>query len=156
MKNKKIQSVRAWGVGLLFLVLMMIASCQEDGLPEGELKCPVEAVEGQEDDVVGKWKLVERRTISLFSGEIEVKDYSCDNVLYCFKPDGVLQINDNVGGWGYETGVYNYELIPPAENEDHIKLRIGDLKWPFKIGESEMTLNMAHVDGPISLFLRIE
>jgi hypothetical protein len=141
---------------LLSLSLILFGACQEDALPQSELNCHVEAVEGSEGDVVGKWKMVKRETIRLVSGEIEVRDYSCDNIIYYFRADGVLEINNNVGGWRYETGIYSYELIPSAENEDQINLHIGDFKWPFKIGKSEMTLNMSHVDGPIFLFLRIE
>ncbi|MCE7054021.1 hypothetical protein LZF95_04970 [Algoriphagus sp. AGSA1] len=140
------------------LSILPLAGCTESESPDEVLGCQVETVAGPEDDVTGKWKLIRQNTFRLYNGDIEVKDYSCDNIVYHFNPNGVVKIDNDVEGGGrHVTGEYVFELIRHAfDGKDYYVLKIGTLNWPCRIKESHMTLNMAHVDGPTLYFSRIE
>lgn len=144
---------------LMFLSLILIGACQEDALPQGELKCPLEAVDGQEDDVVGKWKMVWRREIN-FSTGIDTTDYSCNNIIYHFKPDGILEVISDVEEAGHSKGEYNYELIWDPYNSGATTFRgikIGDFeRWACSIKTTNMTSDTSPLDGPTLHFVRIE
>ncbi|AFL84111.1 hypothetical protein Belba_1502 [Belliella baltica DSM 15883] len=156
MKNKKIQSVRAWGVGLLFLVLMMIASCQEDAAPDDELRCQVEAIDGSEDDVVGKWKYVLRKNFRMIDGTMEITDLSCEEITLHFKSEGMVEVNNQSQIWFFESGdKLPFELLP-ADTGTGFSLKIGSSTRPASISKSKMIWNSMPLDGGISEFIRIE
>ena len=133
------------------------ASCTGDEVePEMGRACPVEAVEGPEDELVGKWKMVwMRRGFS-----IETVDHSCDNVIYHFRPDGILEVDSDVEGIGYDVGDYNYELIWDPYNSGATTFRgvkIDDfLRWACFIEITTMILDIRPLDGPEMHFIRIE
>lgn len=138
------------------LSILLLAGCTESENPDDVLSCQVETVAGPEDDVIGKWKMIRQKTFKLYNGDIEVKDYSCDNIVYHFNPNGVVKINNDAEGEEHVTGEYIFELIPPVfDGKDYYILKIGTLNWHCRIKESYMTLNMAHVDGPTLYFARI-
>ncbi|SIS50540.1 hypothetical protein [Belliella pelovolcani] len=154
MKNKKIQSVRAWGVGLLFLVLIMMASCQEDAAPDDELRCQVEAIDGSEDEVVGKWKLIKAE---ILFGNPRNEDYSCDNIIYHYRNDGILRITNNTSDISHGSGEYPYEFIPASLSENGYPiLKRANSIWPCHIEKNNMTIYLMALDGPILHFLRTE
>jgi len=157
MKNLRCISNRGWHFGLVFFGITLMASCQEVEIPEGKLRCQVEAVAGEEDDVVGKWKLVQERRFKMINGEIQLIDYSCNNIIYRFNLTGILEITNDVGRDGHVPGEYVFELISPSLGEiNYHILKIGTLSWPCMIEKRNMTLNLAHVDGPTLYFVRIE
>lgn len=141
---------------LIISSLIFLGACQEDERPEIELNCHVEGIIGSEDDVVGKWKLVKEKKISIVHPEIEVRDYSCDNIYYHFKQEGKLEIQNNVEGGFYESGTYDYEFIPPADNETQFILELENYQWRVAIEGRIMTFNMALVDEPLKYFIRME
>ena len=58
------------------------------------MACPVVAVSGADDDVVGKWQLVKVHTVFRAEGE-GIADHSCDNTVYHFQKDGILTISSD-------------------------------------------------------------
>ncbi len=128
----------------------------DEGEPELGRACPVEAVEGPEDEIVGKWKMV----WELGSFLVDSVDHSCDNIIYHFRPDGVLEIdrglNEDVDFQREE----NYELIISFDDETETTvtvLTIGDFRrWACTINRTKMELSRAPLDGPIRHFIRIE
>lgn len=141
---------------LMFLSMILFGACQEDALPQGELICPVEAVDGPEDSVVGKWKMIwERPGFSL-----DTIDYSCNSIIYHFKPDGILEVLSDVEEAGHSDGEYNYKLIWDPYNSGANTLRgikIGEhSRWAILIGTTKMTMDITPLDGPMRQFIRIE
>lgn len=135
----------------VYLILLVFcctaASCTGDEVePEMGQTCPVEAVEGPADDIVGKWKMVwMRRGFS-----IETVDHSCNNIIYHFRPDGILEVNSDVEeAGGYAFGEYDYELILDPYNMGATSgVKIGDfLRWACFIEITTMILDIRPLDG---------
>lgn len=139
----------------MVLFLPLLGGCQESEDPYGELRCQVVAVDGLEDDVVGKWKMVRRETVFF---NPETTDHSCDNVIYHFRKDGILEVSSNIGGVEHTSGngEYAFELIPSNQHENKFVLKIGHLNWSCDIEGNKMVLSRVSTDGPILNFLRIE
>lgn len=156
MKNEGLKKEKRYLFLLIISSLIFLGACQEDERPEIELNCLVEGLLGPEDDVVGKWKLVKERKISIVHPEIEVRDYSCDNIYYHFKQEGKLEIQNNVEGGLYGSGTYDYEFIPPADSETQFILELENYQWRVAIEGRIMTFNMALVDEPVKYFIRME
>lgn len=156
MKTGEMKKDKWCLVLLLITSLILLGACQEDESPVVELNCHVEGILGPDDDVAGKWKLVKESIISIVHQEIEVRDYSCENIYYHFKQDGKLEIqNDGEGGF-YESGNYDYEFILPSENESHFILELENFQWRVEIVGKVMTFKMANLDEPIKYFIRME
>jgi len=160
MKNNRIKSERWWYFGLVLISIFMNVGCQEVDTPEGELRCQVEAVAGEEDVVVGKWKMIKKTEFNFTTGS-HTTDHSCDNIIYYFREDGHVKVESDVEGIPYNTGdnVFPYELkfsLIHETMEDYTTLRIGNIRWPCKIEKRNMTLNLAYVDGPTLNFVRIQ
>lgn len=154
---KSMDMIRMVVYGSLVLCFCAFVGCaEEDAEPELGRACPVDAVEGSEDGIVGKWKMVwMRRGFS-----IDTVDFSCDNVIYHFRPDGILEVSSDVEGIGYVAGDYNYELIWDPYNSGATTFRgvkIDDfLRWACYIETTTMTLDITPLDGPMKHFIRIE
>jgi len=152
MKNNRIKSERWWYFGMVLISISMNAACQDVDTPEGELRCQVEGVAGEEDDVVGKWRLIwERKGFSL-----DTVDYSCNNIIYHFKPEGKLEVSNN----SHVEGEYNYEFIWDPFNSGAATftgIKIGDYqRWACMIDKTNMTLDLTPLDGPLKFFIRVE
>lgn len=108
-----------------------------------------------EIDIVGKWKLIEGETVF---NEHQVFDYSDDNIIYQFHPDGTLTIKSDIEGHiGHGNGEYSYMLStsPLYKNADEpFTLTIGTLHHACSIAEESMILNDSPLDGPILHFIR--
>ncbi len=141
-------------VGMV-LFLPLLGGCQERENPDGELRCHVDAVIGPEDDVVGKWKLVWERGAFLNRDTV---DYSCNNVIFQFRPDGILEVSGDVEEDGPPVGDYNYELTlsPLYEHMGGYTLKIANTSWVCYIETKSMTLDIRPLDGPVRYFIRIE
>lgn len=142
---------------IFFLSLLTASGCTGDeGEPELGKACPVDAVEGQENEIVGKWKMVWQRPG--FSNDYT--DYSCNNTMYHFKPDGILEVSNDVEGVGYSTGDYSYEFVSDPYNSGVADVRglkiSGSLPWGYQIEATTMMLDLSFLDGPLKYFIRIE
>ncbi|MCL6260907.1 hypothetical protein M3O96_17520 [Aquiflexum sp. TKW24L] len=139
----------------MVLLFPFFGGCQEREDPDGELKCQVDAVTGPEDDVVGKWKMVWERGAFFNRDTI---DYSCNNIIYHFRPDGFLEVRSDVEEAGLPQGDYNYELTmsPLYEHMGGYTLRISNTSWICYIKKTSMTLDIRPLDGPVTHFIRKE
>ncbi len=136
---------------------LILAGCGEDNNPEN-LRCRVRAVAGPEDDVVGKWKLVRVRQ-AYFTREPEVTDYSCDDIVYHFRSDGSLVVNNSVTEAAHHAGDYNYEFIwdPFDSGASSFRgLKIAHNRWGCSVETTMMTLDASPTDGPKMEFIRID
>jgi hypothetical protein len=126
----------------------------DEGEPERGRACPVEAVEGPEDEIVGKWKMV----WEIGSFLVDSVDHSCDNIIYHFRPDGILEVSSDVEGAGYSVGEYDYELISDPYNMGATTgVEISNfLRWACFIEPTNMILDIRPLDGPVKHFSRIE
>lgn len=121
-------------------------------------RCAVNSVAGRQDDVLGKWKLLSYRTVFYHP---DTTDYSCDDIIYEFKPNGGLTVTSTVDEpHGYAAGDYAFELkanVAPEDGNRYHTLRIGaHSQWPATIEAREMILSQAYLDGPVLHFARIE
>lgn len=127
------------------------------GCKENEQECPPVAVEGPEDDVVGKWKQIKGETVFYQS---QIVDYSFNNIVYNFKSDGTLSINSDIDNpIGYNTGEYVYEFSQHSlygNIDEKYTLKIDKKNWACSITGSNLVLNNAYLDGPILYFVRIK
>src|SRR5690606_11860501 len=96
---------------LCLTLLPLLGACRKEGLNEDDsLRCPVTSKEGPEDSVIGKWKLVK---VLSFDGKFQ--DYSCDNVFYYFKEEGILTISGVKEGMiSRGNGEYAFEVTVVA------------------------------------------
>lgn len=89
-------------VWILFL-LSVFLSCKKDPVfvPQQvvntDYACPVSGITGVNKDVFSKWKLVETHvygdsTFVFTPGPLEVRDYSCEEVIFEFTRSGQLRI----------------------------------------------------------------
>ena len=143
------------------LCAVMFQTCKKAGPPEETVttyRCSVNSVAGQQDDVLGKWKLLSYRTVFY---NPDTTDYSCDDIIYEFKPDGGLTVTSTVDEpHGYTAGDYAFELkanVAPEDGNTYYTLQIGEhSQWPAMIEPREMILSQAYLDGPVLHFARIE
>jgi len=119
--------------------------------------CPVAPVAGADDDIRGKWKLM--NTLQPFTSEGRIlNDHSCHNTVYHFQVDGTLTISSDREG--VPIGQYEYEFKhqPLFEYYDDMgyTLEIGNRKEACSIFEGKMILDNSYVDGPIRYLIRIQ
>lgn len=99
--------------------------------------------------MIGKWKLVK---VLSFDGKFQ--DYSCDNVFYYFKEEGILTISGVKEGMiSRGNGEYAFEVTVVAS-----ALQIVNSNYYCRIQKNEMILSLAYGlnDGPTLYFIRIE
>lgn len=153
--NPKMNIMRTQFLRLVMSILLLLFV--GTGCKENEQKCTTVAVEGPEDDVVGKWKQVKGKTVF---DKSQIVDYSCNNIIYNFKSDGSLSINSDIDNpIGYNSGEYIYEFSQHSlyENiDENYTLKIDNSNWACSISGSNMVLNNAPLDGPILYFVRIK
>ncbi|HLW50226.1 MAG TPA: hypothetical protein VKZ78_04580 [Sphingobacteriaceae bacterium] len=153
---------------ILVMVLPMLGACQKQEINDDELKCPVTAIEGPDDNILGKWKLVKTRT-SAFNppSKIEdqrsrIEDYSCNNIIYHFKEDGLLIVSGTYEGvFGFTNGEYSFVFsnTPSSDGmEDKFKLtlKIEQRDVPCSINNNNMIIDYAPGDGHTHYFVRVE
>jgi len=135
---------------IIFSSLLMMLACQEEMRPEGELRCPVEALSGTRDDVAGKWKLVRGEILPSTSPEVISEDYSCDNIIFHFGEDGSLVITSDVEDYiGIIPEEYRYELGEQTYIQDEEPLHIlilADQSYFGTFSESEMKIWVNPID----------
>lgn len=76
------------------------------------------------------------------------------------KPDGILEVSNDVEGVGYSTGDYSYEFVSDPYNSGVAEVRglkiSGSLPWGYQIEATTMMLDLSFLDGPLKYFIRIE
>lgn len=147
MKTKRLKLL---GISLLILPLCTVllgAGCQKK-----DEKCTINAINGPEDNIIGKWKLVKGEEVFYNPRTV---DYSCNNVIYQFKTDGVLIItSDIVDIIGFGTGKYSYEFI--LTDKGSHTLKVDNSQGGCSILGSDLTINYAYLDGPILYLIRVQ
>ena len=108
---------------LLLLPFLIGVSCKKDNEESlatkfekefSKLTCKPEPVFGKKNDIIGKWKLVQKWSITGSQNGaaiIDTVDVSCDNVIYEFKDDNTLTVTgdrDDIAAGNYP---YSYQPI---------------------------------------------
>ncbi len=149
MKTKKIKLLSIFLFMLPFCVVLFVVGCEEDD----DEKCSTIAINGPEDDITGKWKLINGEEIFFNPRTV---DYSCNNVVYHFQTDSILTItSDIVDIIGFAPGQYSYEF-GLGEDKEHYRLKIDHSQGGCNISGSDLDINYAYLDGPILHFIRIQ
>lgn len=155
MKKKiKITLIPVLFIGLLFC-LPLFGGCQKGDVASPELRCPVESVMGPEDDITGKWKLVKVEVFSSISKALEVRDYSCKDIIYQLYTDDRLIISSNIEDYiGHDTGEYVYEIIVTPNNDDDVRsdlMKIDNKSYSMFMSAREMTIELNPID-PLAVY----
>jgi hypothetical protein len=147
----KIRNMKLLIIFLLLLPLCMAilgAGCEKD-----EQECSTVAVNGNKDDIAGKWKLIKGEEVYYNPRTV---NYSCNNVIYHFQSDDILIITSDIGDIiGFEHGQYSYEFSL-TENKENYTLKIGHLQGGCVISSTNLNINYSSLDGPILNFVRIQ
>lgn len=108
------------------------------------------------NQIIGEWKLIEIQIFN-FGGQNSI-DYSNENIIYDFQPNGVLRVT---GGQniGYSSGEYDYffgeDYLGGGTTDPKILLvKINDSKWTYNLTNRKMTLGQSYVDGNDLIFER--
>lgn len=102
--------------------------------------------------VIGQWKLtfVEQNNIGGVGLNI---DYSADNVIYTFGPDGIVTVSADNAIHTAGTHAYLYEFNylsgnpSPGETQLYV-LQMNNTRWIYSLNANTMTLDNSYVDGP--------
>jgi len=141
---------------LAISILILLISCKENTTHiDMDLKCPTVAREGSNTQLVGKWKLVQGKTVFNFPRTF---DYSCNEVIYDFRLNGILIVSADIKeSIGASPGEHTYEFIrkPVFEGGKDFTLKINDGTSSCKISNGLMTLDDSPLDGPILYFARM-
>lgn len=142
----------------ILIILFMIIACKKDDNMEENLRCPIEALDGANDNVVGKWKLAKAKVV--FQNP-RTEDYSCDEIIYDFRADGILVISGGASSdsIGYPEGQYTYAFTADKLFEwveESYTLSIDETKIASGINNNQLILNSSPLDGPILYFVRIQ
>lgn len=136
----------------LVLLAFLCSHCSEAEDPD--LACPIVAVNGADDDIVGKWKLVKGQAVFY---EPRTEDYSCSNIVYHFQEDGQLVISSTIEGFqGFSAGQHNYEFLQAPLLDHDYTLKIESVKIPCSVSGSSMIVDDSALDGPILHLVRIQ
>lgn len=141
----------------VLIALSTLAACKKEDRLDESPKCPVSAVNGANDNVIGKWKLIKAKVV--FKNQ-ETEDYSCDDIIYDFQDDGVLLISGSSDkAIGYQEGQYMYEFTTERlfeGLEEGYTISINNRKIATGIKNNQLVLNDSPLDGPILYFVRVE
>jgi hypothetical protein len=149
---------RFFSLAIFLLVLTLTACKKDDNNMEESLRCPVAAVDGVDDSVLGKWRLVKARIVFR---DPRTEDYSCEGILYDFRADGTLTVSggSSVDAPGYEEGQYTYTFTAGKlfeHLEEAYTLSINDSKFASGINDNRLVLNASPLDGPILYLVRVQ
>ncbi|MCC5938326.1 MAG: hypothetical protein JJU34_13695 [Lunatimonas sp.] len=142
---------------LVTLSLLCFTACWGPEDPDKE--CEVVPVAGDDNNIVGRWKLVEWQQVVMINGGWRIENYSCDNIVYHFQEDGILSVSSDVtkefGGEFHDGSMY--ELAEESfDNYYSYKLKIGTLGYWFSLTDGIMKLDRRPTDGPLLTLIRIE
>ncbi len=130
-----------------FLLLSLIFfSCQkEEIIGENQLTCPVKAVSGSQNKITGSWQLVRIK----FPMTGEINDISCNNVIFHFKKNNSLDIENDPLGYSSITNNYDF-------NKNKKTLMLGSIEYQCTIKKFEMFFDRSPLDGEVLYFARIK
>lgn len=158
MKNIAVVRRKALLWAILIMILPMLGACQKQEVNNDELKCPVTAKEGPDDNIIGKWKFVKTRTAAL-AAPSKTYDYSCNNVIFHFKEDGLLVISGvSEGIRSFGNGEYSFEFkdVPFFTGMDGTyTITIGYISGACSIQENKMIIDRSPLDGDRQYFVRV-
>lgn len=145
---------------LVTLSLLCFTACWGPEDPNKE--CEVVPVAGDDMDITGKWKLVSVEAHS-WSEEPLKENYSCNNIIYHFREDGILSISrdrrdrkDDWAGGDFWDGS-TYELVENTVSNFHeFTLVIARSRHWFSLSNGIMELDTRHTDGSLITLVRIE
>jgi len=140
---------------LAFMLLHCIACSEQE---DANKECEVVPVAGDDNNIVGRWKLVEWQQVVMINGGWRIENYSCENIVYHFQEDGILSVSSSMEDFsGKSHNGSAYELVEESfENYNNYKLRIGTLGYWFSLVDGIMKLDMRPADGPLLTLVRIE
>lgn len=132
---------------VLIPAILVCIGC-EDRDDEPDIRCPVVASKGPEDDITGKWKLVRTERISSINPLLN--DFSCDDITYHFQENDSLTIySSNEDYIGHPTGEHRYEFIPSPFNQKTHVLAIEGTQYACVISNENMELDLEPLPGPL-------
>ena len=140
---------------VVILFLTCFLGCEKGSKLNVNQRCKVEAKIGQDNDVVGKWKMIRGQTAF---HEQRTIDFSCNNIIYDFQTDGTLSISSDTENLiSLASGKYKYELLfePLEASNEEFTLQIDGLVTGSEISTDAMTINHSYHDGPILHFVRV-
>ncbi|MBB5287375.1 hypothetical protein HNQ92_005538 [Rhabdobacter roseus] len=138
---------------MLLLAASLIATSCSDGGPK---TCQVPSVEGQKNNVIGKWKLMTMDRLMGRDGPVTI-DLSCDNVIFHFMNDGTVTIHSDTEKYSdYGDEKLPYEWENPTLPATYGQLTINQLTWPAGVEEREMILDNSPLDWGRRILVRIE
>lgn len=133
-----------------------MTSCQEGEFPN--LRCQVKSISGSVEDVTGTWQLVQIKEFNMQTGKVNQRDYSCKNIFYDFRNDGIVQVENNGEQTPlFEDGEFEFEfsLSPFHETMEGYTLKIRNSSWPLFLQSDEMILDASPLDGETIRFIRV-
>ncbi|WOD43465.1 hypothetical protein [Hwangdonia lutea] len=152
---------------LAFLLIIFFVSCNkndENDSTHSQEQHHTDCIKGDLDivsssnQILGEWKLLRSRIIW---PEYKNWDFSDKNIIYNFKPNGILVVSESGGIGGFDKGEYNYVFEEdylsgsPSPNESMIWLvKIMNSKWTYKSQGNLMVVGKSYVDGADLCFER--
>ncbi len=108
-----------------------------------KLKCPPTiTLRGQNEDIIGKWELVESHTIDEFCSLLE--DNSCDTIVFEFAENNTLKITGTTKYW--KEGVYKYSYILD-KNRNFAELNIEGFDKAFNCFVARYKMKLVQSDS---------
>lgn len=133
-------------LSLVLAITVCIGCTDRDDDPD--IRCPVVADKGPDDDITGKWKLLKTEKISTVDPMLI--DFSCDDITYHFQENGSLMIYSNKNDYvGHPRGDHRYEFIPSPFNQKTHVLAIEGTQYACIILKENMELNLEPLSGPL-------
>ena len=141
---------------LLIIFLLIFVGCKKTEVIDIDLKCSVVARKGNDNQIIGKWKLVKAQTVFL---DPRTVDYSCNQIIYAFDLNGNLTITaDTADIIGQNSGSYDYTFSKSSffegQNEKYT-IKIKQRSITCGISNGVMILDDSPLDGPILYLVRI-
>jgi hypothetical protein len=145
------KSIKNKTILFLFLILFL-HSCSSDkndnGLDEFECSCE-QKTDVDLSDLIGKWKLRKVQTVFL---NPRVYDYSSNDIIYDFRPDGVLIVSSDIGEFvGGNAGEFSYSLSQSA-----FSLQIDQTSKACCLSDINLKLDGSSLDGPILCLVKVQ
>lgn len=134
-------------------LFLLSVSCKEESEQMSiKQKCSVQTIEGENNNVIGEWRLIREDLIFNPAGPTEI-DFSCDDVVYTFSEDGIVSISSDIDTHkAYTNGKYLYEFKNTSTPVS--TLIINGITWPCQVIASKMILDNSPTDGGRLTFYR--